>query len=126
MEPEIVNIRETTMVGLDLKPKNIPEGLCQFGRSTPLFEERCIYYKNYGLVNFAFVFRGKATIIYTGFDYARGTGFFQENNKAYMLSSVLGEDMFRVSKEEIVEIFITRGHHMSDWLLFNQDLWNNA
>jgi hypothetical protein len=77
-------------------------------------------------MNFAFVFRGKATIIYIGADYARGTGFFQENNKAYMLSSVLGEDMFRASKEEIMEIFITRGHHMSDWLLFNQDLWNNA
>jgi hypothetical protein len=63
MEPKIVNIREITIGVLDLRPEDVPEGLCQFDRSILLVKERIIYYKNYGLMNIAFVFRGTATII---------------------------------------------------------------
>jgi hypothetical protein len=40
MEPEIVNIREITMGDArDLRPEDVPEGLCQFDRSILLVKE---------------------------------------------------------------------------------------
>lgn len=121
MEPQKINIENSLLVKPDL-----PEGLCKFERNTWISDvvESIIYYKNYGLMNFAFVERPGRHTIYIGYDYARGAGFFRENSRAHILTTVLGIDMFKASKEEIIEIFIAKRHHMSDWLLFNQDLWN--
>jgi hypothetical protein len=121
MEPQKINI-ENSLSG---KP-DLPEGLCKFERNTrgsDVVESIIIYYKNYGLMNFVFVERAGYYTTYVSYDYARGTGFFQENSRAHILTTILGVDMFRVSKEEIFEIFIAKKHHMSDWLLFNQELW---
>jgi hypothetical protein len=126
MEPEIVKIKSNKFGGIDTLKKDIPKGLCQFERPlmTALMNEKWVYYKNNGLVNFVFALKRSGLVIYIGSDYASGTGFFQEGRRSYMLTNILGEDMFRASKEEIIEIFIAKGHPMSDWLLFNQDLWN--
>lgn len=104
---------------------DLPEGLCKFERNIWTFDvvESIIYYKNYGLMNFALVTRAERHTIYIAYDYAREVGFFQENSRAHILTTVLGIDMFKASKEEIVDIFIAKKHHMSDWLLFNQELW---
>lgn len=126
MEPKIVKIKSNQFNGIDTPQRDIPEGLCQFDRPlmTDLINERWVYYKNNGLMNFAFAFKRSGLVIFIGADYVTGIGFLQEDRRSYMLTNILGEDMFRASKEEIMEIFIAKGHHMSDWLLFNQDLWN--
>lgn len=122
MEPQKINI-DNSLFG---KP-DLPEGLCKFEHNTwgPNAVESIIYYKSYGLMNFAFVARAERCKTYVGRDYARRAGFFQEySSTAHILTTVLGTDMFKASKEEIMYIFITKKHHMSDWLLFNQELWN--
>lgn len=122
MEPQKINI-DDLFFGKPGK-LDLPEGLCKFERLSPNVVESIIYYKNYGLVNFAFVERAGRYTIHIGYDYARRAGFFKEyNSTAYILTTVLGTDMFKASKEEIVDIFIAKKHHMSDWLLFNQELW---
>ena len=121
MEPQKINI-DNSLFG---KP-DLPEGLCKFERNvwgTDVVES-IIYYKNNGLINFAFVARGWYYTTYVGRDYAREVGFFREiGSRAHILTTVLGIDVFKASKEEIVDIFIAKKHHMSDWLLFNQELW---
>ena len=121
MEPQKINIENY----LSYKP-NLPEGLCKLDRNIGAsgVVESIIYYKNYGLINFAFMERAGYCTTYIGRDYAREVGFFRENSsRAHILTTFLGIDMFKASKEEIVDIFIAKKHHMSDWLLFNQELW---
>lgn len=120
MEPQKINI-ENYFFG---KPV-LPEGLCKFERNVWGSDvvESIVYYKKYGLMNFAFIERSGRHTICIAYDYAREVGFFQESSRAHILTTVLGIDMFKASKEEIVDIFIAKKHHMSDWLLFNQELW---
>lgn len=126
MEPEIVKIKCDIFGGIETAQKDIPEGLCQFERPimTALINEKWIYYKNYGLVNFAFAFKRGGLVIYIGWDYATGSGYLQGNDNTYLITNILKEEMFRASREQLIEIFIAKGHPMSEWLLFNQDLWN--
>jgi hypothetical protein len=125
MEPEIVKIKTNQFGGIETAQKDIPEGLCQFERPlTALINEKWIYYKNYGLVNFAFAFKRGGLVIYIGWDYATGSGYLQDNDDTYLIANILKENMFRASREKLIEIFIAKGHPMSSWLLFNQDLWN--
>jgi hypothetical protein len=126
MEPEIVKIKINQFGGIETAQKDIPEGLCQFERPlmTALINEKWIYYKNYGLVNFAFAFKRGGLVIYIGWDYAAGSGYLQGNDDTYLITNILKENMFRASREQLIEIFIAKGHPMSSWLLFNQDLWN--
>ena len=136
MEPEIVKIKSNQFGGIETAQKDIPEGLCQFERPimTALINEKWIYYKNYGLVNFAFAFKRGGLVIYIGWDYATGSGFgwdyatgsgyLQGNDNTFLITNILKEEMFRASREQLIEIFIAKGHPMSSWLLFNQDLWN--
>lgn len=120
MEPKIVKIKSNQFNGIDTSQRDIPEGLCQFDRPlmTDLINERWVYYKNNGLMNFAFAFKRSGLVIFIGANHVTGIG------RSYMLTNILGEEMLPVSKEEFMDIFIAKGHHMSDWLLFNQDLWN--
>jgi hypothetical protein len=122
MEPQKINI-DNSLFG---KP-DLPEGLCKFERNAWGSDgvESIIYYKNCGLINFAFMERAGHYTNYIGYNYAEGAGFFQESSRAHILTNLLGIDMFKASKEEIMDIFITKKHHMSDWLLFNQELWVN-
>lgn len=128
MEPINIVRFEANTYGLfsSYSEKEIPSGLCQATRDFNGNLEVCTYYKNNGLINFAFIARMNTNMVYIGADYTRGTGFLQTTRKSYALTYILGEETFRASREEVVELFLDKRHHMSDWLLFNQDLWNHA